>query len=372
MPEAEFKKIGKNRTELILSGRIDTKNSASLWKKVLPEIKKNKPAHLTVNAENVEYLDSAGSGLLLNIRNLQKQKGCDCEIVGLDQKYRDLCNILDPGKLPETEKQRKTVKHSVEKAGRILSRILNDLAAYISFLGEVTAKLTKTLIFPKRLRIKDTVLLAENAGADAFGITALLGFLVGLILAFQSAIPLQRFGVQIFVADIVSISIFRELGPLLTAFILASRSSSAFAAEIGTMKINEEIDAMKTMGLDPMVFLVVPRIIAAVFITPLLTMVNNLFGLLGLAVVMSSLGFPTVTYINQIKEAVTMSDFIGGLAKTFVFGIFIASIGCMRGMQTKTGPRAVGQSATSAVVTSIVSIIVIDGIFAVVYYILGI
>jgi phospholipid/cholesterol/gamma-HCH transport system permease protein len=228
------------------------------------------------------------------------------------------------------------------------------------------------MLHPRSLRWKDTFLIAEKSGADAVVITALLGFLIGLILAFQSAIPMMQFGAQIFVADLVVISLFRELGPLITAFILAARSGSAFAAELGTMKINEEIDALTTMGIDPVRFLVLPRVIAAVFVIPLLTIFNHLFGLIGCGLVMSSLGFPPVTYLNQIQQAANLGDLIGGLAKTFVFGVLIAGIGCLRGLQTGTGASAVGDSATRAVVSGIIAIVVVDGIFAVVYYFIGI
>jgi phospholipid/cholesterol/gamma-HCH transport system permease protein len=228
------------------------------------------------------------------------------------------------------------------------------------------------LLKPRTLRLTDTFLFAEKAGADAVGLVALLGFLIGMILAFQSAIPMGQFGAQIFVADLVVLSLFRELGPLITAVIIASRSGSAFAAEIGTMKVNEEIDALTTMGIDPVRFLVIPRVIAAVFVTPLLTMFNNLFGLIGCGVVMLSLGFSPRIYIEEIQQAASLGDLIGGLVKTFVFGILIAGIGCLRGLQTKSGASAVGDSATKAVVSGIVAIVVVDGIFAVVYYFLGV
>jgi len=204
------------------------------------------------------------------------------------------------------------------------------------------------------------------------GITALLGFLIGLILAFQSAVAMQKFGVEVFVADLVVIGLFRELGPLITAFVLASRSGSAFAAELGTMKVNEEVDALVTMGLDPVEFLVLPRLIAAVCVLPLLTMFNHLFGLIGCGIVMTSLDVPVVTYIERIREAADLVDLMSGLVKTFVFGTLIAGIGCLRGLQTGTGPSAVGDSATRAVVSGIVAIVVADGIFAVLYYFLGI
>jgi phospholipid/cholesterol/gamma-HCH transport system permease protein len=227
-------------------------------------------------------------------------------------------------------------------------------------------------IKPKKLRWKDVLLTAESAGADAFGIISLVGFLLGLILAYQSVHSLKDFGAEIYVADIVSLSLFRELGPLMTAIVLAGRSGSAFAAEIGTMKVNEEIDALTTMGLDPVRFLALPRIIAAVIVTPLLSLFSCLFGLVGAGLVMLIRGFPVLTYLTQVRDAVDVVDLSGGLVKAFVFGVLIASIGCLRGLQTKLGARSVGISATRAVVSGIVLIVIADGIFAVVYNLLEI
>jgi phospholipid/cholesterol/gamma-HCH transport system permease protein len=164
----------------------------------------------------------------------------------------------------------------------------------------------------------------------------------------------------------------RELGPLMTAIVLAGRSGSAFAAEIGTMKVNEEIDALTTMGLDPVRFLVVPRVLAAVFMTPLLTVYANLVGIIGGAIVLVSLGFPLVAYFNQVLSAINYVDFLGGIVKAFVFGVLIAGIGCLRGLQTGTGASAVGDSTTRAVVSGIVFIVATDGLFSVVYFYLGI
>jgi phospholipid/cholesterol/gamma-HCH transport system permease protein len=215
-------------------------------------------------------------------------------------------------------------------------------------------------------------LTVEKAGADGVGITALLGFLIGVILAFQSAIAMGKFGAQIYTADLVTIVLFRELGPLITAFVLASRSSSAFAAELGTMKVNEEIDALTTMGIDPVRFLVFPRLIAGVVVLPLLTLFNIVLGLVGCALVMILIGFTPTIVVEEIHAAADLVDLLGGLAKTLVFGALIAAIGCRQGLQTGTGASAVGDAATRAVVASIIAIVVADGIFAVIYYFLGI
>jgi phospholipid/cholesterol/gamma-HCH transport system permease protein len=193
-----------------------------------------------------------------------------------------------------------------------------------------------------------------------------------LIMGFQAVIPMRQFGAEIFVADLVGLAILRELGPLMTAIVLTGRSGSAFAAELGTMKVNEEIDALNTMGLDPVRFLVVSRVIAALAMTPLLTIFSDLIGVMGGSLVLRSLGYPFVTYWNEVLSAVSYMDFLGGLVKSLVFGITIAGIGCLRGLQTKIGATAVGESATRAVVSGIVLIVIIDGVFSVVYYYLGI
>jgi phospholipid/cholesterol/gamma-HCH transport system permease protein len=242
----------------------------------------------------------------------------------------------------------------------------------IAFVGELCAALGRAFRHPGLVRWKDALLTAELAGVNALPIVALLGFLLGLIMAFQSAIPMRQFGADLYVANLIGLSMLRELGPLLTAIILAGRSGSAFAAELGTMKVTEELDALTTMGLEPVGFLVVPRVIAAVAMTPLLAVWAGFFGLIGGAVVMLSLGFPLVTYVIQVESAVTVGDMIGGLGKSFVFGIVVAAIGCLRGLQTKSGASAVGESATRAVVSGLVLITIVDGVFAVIFYYLGI
>jgi phospholipid/cholesterol/gamma-HCH transport system permease protein len=230
---------------------------------------------------------------------------------------------------------------------------------------------TRAFRRPALIRWRDVLDFAEITGVDALPIIALLGFLIGVILAFESAVPLRTYGADLFVANLLGLSLLRELGPLLTAVILAGRSGSAFAAELGTMKVEEEIDALVTMGLDPMLFLVVPRTIAAVAMMPLLTIFLEICGLGGGALVMRGFGIPPASYIHQLMTALQLHDLVGGLVKSVVFGMLVAGIGCYRGLGTGSGPSAVGASTTSAVVSGIVLIILADGIFSVVYYVLG-
>ena len=201
---------------------------------------------------------------------------------------------------------------------------------------------------------------------------ALISFLLGVILAFDAAVPMRRFGAELFVADLVGLAIVRELGPLMTAILLAGRSGAAFAAEIGTMKVNEELNALTTMGLDPVRFLVVTRIVAAVLMVPLLSFFADLIGVLAGGITMLSFNIPFVTYVHEVASSVDITDVLAGLIKTPVFAILIAGIGCLRGLQTQTGASAVGISTTRAVVSGIVLLVAVDGIFAVIYYILDI
>ncbi len=359
---------------LAFQGTLHVAAAQQLWSQAMQKATECDPSLLHIDAHGIESLDAAGMALLFKLRARQHDRQGEFRIEGLRSDLAELMEAFDPGAPPEppSDEGPGLLIRSVHRIGEITHGLLTGLHEQVSFTGEISVRLLGVLIRPQRLRWADTFLIAEKAGADAVGIVALMGFLIGLILAFQSAIAMQKFGAEIYVADLVAISLFRELGPLITAFILASRSGSAFAAELGTMKVNEEVDALVTMGLDPVQFLALPRLVAAIFVTPLLTLFNELFGLIGCGLVMASFGFPAATFINEIQQAATLGDVLGGLAKTFVFGTLIAGIGCLRGLQTGNSPSAVGDSATRAVVSGIVAIVVADGIFAVVYYYLGI
>ncbi|MHC4229254.1 MAG: ABC transporter permease [Planctomycetota bacterium] len=372
MASVDYKMLDKDKLKLAITGRLDAETTSRLWPQVVGKLAQTQPQILVVDAGGIEYCDAAGMALLLHLKHTQQSSDARIQIEGLRSEFEQLLRLFDPGKVSEPEHKRGSFFRFAEGVGRTTTELLKDIRTQISFTGELFVKLLDTLIHPGSLRVGDTFLIAEKSGADAVGITALLGFLIGLILAFQSAVAMRKFGAEIFVADLVTISLFRELGPLLTAFVLASRSGSAFAAELGTMKVNEEIDALTTMGLDPVRFLAVPRVIAAVCVTPLLTMFNNLFGLVGCGLVMICIGFAPVAVVNQIQQAADPGDLFGGLVKTLVFGVLIAGIGCLRGLQTGTGASAVGDSATRAVVSGIIAIVIADGFFAVLYFYLGV
>lgn len=363
---------GPGGLSLTIEGRLDSATTAKVWREATGAIERTSPSRVVVDASKIDYCDVSGIGLLVEILRRQASKGGEVEILGLQARFQRLLDHFDPAEFIDEQTEKRKSTNLPEEVGQSVCRIWQDAFDLIVFVGELFVSLTYALRDPRRVRWKDAFLVAETTGVNALPIIALVSFLVGLIMGFQAVIPMRQFGAEIFVADLVGLSVLRELGPLMTAIVLTGRSGSAFAAELGTMKVNEEIDALDTMGLDPVQFLVVSRVIAALAMTPLLTVFSDLIGVIGGSLVLRSLGYPFVTYFNQVLSAVSYTDFLSGLVKSLVFGIMIAGIGCLRGLQTKIGATAVGESATRAVVSGIILIVIIDGVFSVVYYYLGI
>ena len=360
--------------ELVISfsGRLDTRGSAHLWNQAKLMLSRSPEGHLVLDLGEVAYLDTSGAALLLHMKELWKERGA-VSFQGLKENHRKIMALCDtPEDLNKKFDPPDSTFSFVEKSGRALKNQMEEAVEFIAFTGEITAALAGALIKPGTIRWKDALMAGERAGVNALPIVTLIAFIVGLVMAFQAAIPMKMFGAEIYVANLIGIAMVRELGPLMTSIILAGRSGSSFAAEIGTMKINEEIDALTTMGLDPVKFVMVPRILAAVFITPLLTIFANFVGILGGSIVLISMGYPFITYYHQVVSFVTWGDLMGGLVKCFVFGILIAATGCIRGFQTRSGPSAVGISTTRAVVSGIILIAIFDGIFSVLYYCIGV
>ena len=357
---------------IAIEGRLDSNTTGRIWRQATETIVAAKAPSVAVDATEVDYCDGSGIALFVHLRDLQRKAGGQLEIHGLRPEFQGLLEESDLGDLEQLESQRRPKTNLAEDVGRAVVGFLADTRSLIGFVGELVSALGTAAMHPRSVRWRDAVRVAESAGVNALPIIVLVSFLMGVIMAFQGAISLRRFGADVFVANLVGLAMLRELGPLMTAIILAGRSGSAFAAELGTMTVREEIDALKTMGLDPVRFLVVTRVIAAVVMTPLLTVFADLLGLIGGAVVMRSFGIPLVTFYHQVQYQVTYGSFVGGLVKAFVFGILVAAIGCLRGLQTTTGASAVGESTTRAVVSGIVLIVITDGIFSVVFYYLNV
>ncbi len=360
-----------NGTSIVLSGRLDAAGAARIWEKTVAAARKG-ASGVVVDASNVSYCSGPGVGLLLEIELIAQKNGVSFDLTGLKPEFMRLLELHDPERFKEPEIAPPVKSHLPVEVGRETVKILGDIRNLIAFVGEFAAAMAAAVRRPSGVRWRDAFVVAENVGVNAFPIIVMIGFLAGLIMAFQSAVPLRQFGADIYVANLLGISVTREIAPLITAAILTGRSGSAFAAEIGTMTVNEEINALVTMGLDPIRFLVVTRVLGAMIVTPILSVFFTLFSLVGGAVVMRAFGYPLVTYINQLAGSMTVGDTIGGLFKCVVLGVLVCGVGCMRGLQTKGGPSAVGDATTSAVVSGIILIAVMDGLFAVTFYALGI
>ncbi len=356
------------RRILALSGRLDADTIPAIWRDARRALDDAGAAPVTVDAGAVDYCDGAGVALLIDL--LRQQRQAPVEVTNLRPAFETLLKQFDPQGLMHDLDPEPPRLPAVEEIGRAAANLGRDVRTQIEFIGETASAMLYAIRHPASVRWRDVWRICEQVGVDALPIVTLICFLLGMILAFQSAVPMKRFGAEIFVADLIGLAMLRELGPLMTAILLAGRSGAAFAAEIGTMRVNQEVDALTTMGLNPVRFLVTPRIIAALLMTPLLTLFANLAGLIGGALTMLSFSIPFVTFLKEVDTAVTFNDFLAGFVKTFVFAVLVAGVGCLRGLQTQAGASAVGDSATRAVVTGIILLVVVDGVFAFAYYLL--
>ncbi len=254
------------------------------------------------------------------------------------------------------------------RIGRWTQERGDRVRAMLGFLGECALGAGRVLAHPRAFRWSDCVLQMRRCGAQALGIVGLITFLVGVILAFVGATQFRQVGADVFVADLVGLAIFREMGPIMAAIVLAGRTGAAYAAELGNMRLNEEIDALETFGLRPLDFLVMPRVLALVFMMPLLTLYANFLGVAGGALVCgTAVDMNLAAFFHRLQEAVDLSDLGTGLLKSIFFGAIVAYAGCLKGMRAARSSAGVGEAATAAVVLGILLIIVTDALFTVLF-----
>jgi len=269
--------------------------------------------------------------------------------------------------------QREKRPSFLDKVGTEAVRFVSSTGELIGFVGEAWLATVKVFVGKASFRPADMALFLQQSGAEALPIVSLISLLVGLILAFVGMIQLRLFGAEVYVADLVSVAMVREMGAIMTGIIMAGRTGAAYAAQLGTMQVNEEIDALHTLGVKPIEFLVLPRMLALTLMVPLLCMYANLMGVLGGWIVAVPLyGIGSTTYVNRVMAAVGLNDLFIGLFMGLVFGILVALSGCLRGMQCGRSASAVGDAATSAVVTGIVAIILATAIITVLCDVVGI
>jgi len=373
--QIEVVSSGKNRVTFQISGSVTIDNSVSVRKEIHSRI----PSDISINIvefdlAGVSVMDSAGIAVIVDIQKYLKDHGFEFRVINLPSKVSGLLKLIDPESLLIGEKELKAKKefNFIEFLGEVAFEALEECRSVVTFLGDIVIALASLIRHPRRMRWDEFFLFVERAGTDALPIVALLSLLMGLIMAFQAAVQLRQFGANIFVADLVGISILRELGPLLTAIIIAGRSGASFAAEIGTMKVSEEVDALSTMGFEAVSFLALPRILAATFVGPLLTLVGDFVGIFGgLIVGLISLDLSATAYLEETYTAITFFDLFSGLIKSVAFAILIAGVGCLRGFQVERSADSVGKKTTSAVVSGIFLIVFADAIFTIIFHYFG-
>ena len=361
---AETHTLADGHVSVRLYGSLDVHTLGGLWRELEERLRPMPTTALDVNAAD---LDVRGGGGLALLRYLKAGGFTPQAVVTLRGLNAELDQILHQYAGQDLEADQAghgrppSVLQEIGKAARDFAR---DLREQVAFVGSLAAELGAAIFHPERLRWVEVRRLCIAAGANALPIVSLLSFLIGLIIGFEDAKPLAQFGAQIFIADVVGFAAVRELGPMMTAILLAGRSGAAFAAEIGSMKIDQELDALCAMGLNPMRFLALQRVAAGVLLTPLLTVYSMFTGILGGTLVLLSLGFSLPVIYHEMATRVQLEDIAIGICKSVVFGLIFSAVGCLRGFQTGQGPIAVGVSATRAVVSSIFLIIFADTVFA--------
>ena len=335
---------------------------------------------LVLDLKDVHYMDSTGITLIAYLKHLADCKHLYFQLNNIDPNIQDLLAMLNIDTLADTLHEKFVPKKSILNS---LAFFFTDKFSYVGelyislykkfyftfyFVGDTILTLLSAIRRPQTIRLNDTMKCLERNGFDSLPVVALLNFLVGIVLAYQAAIQLRQFGANIYVADLVALAQTREFGPMITAIILVGRSGSAFAAEIGSMKVNEEIDALVTMGISHMRFLVAPKIIAMLIAMPLLTLVADAVGIAGgLFVGITSLDLTVQGFLLETRKAIGLFDVFSGVIKSIAFAFIISLIGCLRGFEVKGGADSVGQAATSAVVSGIFMVLVADAIFTVIF-----
>ncbi len=345
--------------------------AAEIWQSVSTLASRKENASLVLDLSAVSKVDSAGAALLRSIQGLCERKGVRLRTQSIQPPIKHFLEFLEREK-PKKDKPSPPSGSLLERFGEFLIDQAVEFRDFARFCGSFFAVMASSIRHPARFRWTESFYYLQLAGSNAMTILFLIMFLLGVVMTFQAAIQLRQFGANIYVADLVSLALARELAPVFTAMLLAGRSGSAFAAEIGTMKVGEELDALSVMGFNLPEFITLPKVLALMIAAPLLTMWANFAGLAGgIAVSSVSLDLTPYSFMYEVYTAIAFSDIAGGLLKTEVFAILIALVGCFRGFQTGLGADSVGRQTTAAVVSGLFLIIFADAILTVMYYFLG-
>jgi phospholipid/cholesterol/gamma-HCH transport system permease protein len=368
----ELTRLSERVADLRFHGTLRLSSAAELWKTLREHAKAAQPeTRLNFDLSDVTSVDGAAMALLVQVRAELHQRNVECELVNAPDSVQDLVRLYR-GDAQVKPRPKRKAKSLFEQVGDATVHILEEAKGAFSFLGDLVIELREVIRAPRTANFSEVAPTMERTGADALPIILLINFLVGLVMAFQASVQLKRFGANILVADLIGISMTRELGPLMSAIVLSGRSGAAFAAELGTMKVNEEIDALRVLGLSPLRYLVLPRVLGMFLVLPLLSLFADAVGILGgLVVGLTRLDLTTTSYLRQTFHAVKLWDVYSGAFKAGIFAIAIALIACQQGLAASGGAEGVGQRTTAAVVSSLFTLILIDAVFTVMFRLAG-
>jgi phospholipid/cholesterol/gamma-HCH transport system permease protein len=354
---------------LHLTGRVTLENIELVKREFRSRLAGLAPASLVVDLAGVDYLDSAGALALVMLGKGGSGRDIPHRFINVTPQAERIIGLLNRLDLTTPPLKPEPPFSILEYAGEATFYIIRGFRHIMTFFGELLVASFHEIRRPGSFRWDAVLHHMKTVGVDGLPIVGLISMLVGVVMAFMSALQLKQFGADIYVASLVGVAIVKELGPMMTAIIVAGRSGSAFAAEIGTMMVNLEVDALVTMGFNPVRFLAYPKVLAAILVVPLLTMYSFIFGIGGgMLVGVLGLDLTVFTYVQQTMKAISTFDVVSSLFKSAVFAALIAGIGCQRGFQARGGAEAVGSMATSAVVSAIFLVIVADSAFAIVLH----
>jgi len=362
---------GEAHAEILFSGAWTLAGIAPLEAR-LKALQWPRERALTIECSTITAMDTAGAWLMRRTLRMLQTSGCDARLRGLRAEFDALLKLIDSHAVSPQGVQPRS-PGALAQYGRQAWSFLIQSVGMLAFLGEASVALLRSLAQPRRIRWRPVLHHLQTGGLEALPITGLLSFLLGIVIAYQGAEQLRRFGANIYVADLVGLSMVRELSPLMTAIIVAGRSGSAYTAQIGTMKVTEEIDALRTIGVGPMELLVLPKVLAMAVALPLLTVYTDVMGILGgMVMARAQLEVGYDTFFNRLNDAISLTSYLIGVGKAPVFAVIIALVGCYQGFQVTGSADSVGRQTTMSVVQAIFLVIVTDAMFSIAFSALGI
>lgn len=358
-------------TDVRIEGVLTFADGGDLWDELRSKLPAAADAAVRFDLAGLASIDGGAMALLVQAKWDRQTAGGHCEFTGATDAVQRILELYEGDASPTPRPARPRIGFLGQVGNRTVVA-LQEAQLLLAFVGSMLLAFGGVLRRPRTGNWRETLSVMSRTGADAVPIVMLITFLIGFVMAFQSAVQLKQFGANIYVADLVALSITRELGPLMTAIIVCGRSGAAFAAELGTMRVSEEIDALRTMGIGPLRYLVLPRILGLFLVLPVLTLMGDLVGILGgLLVGVVNLDLTIIGYVNQTQRALDLWDVFQGLIKAGVFGLAIGLISCAQGLATTGGAEGVGRRTTTAVVMSLFALILIDAVFTLVFHQLG-